>query len=206
MVLDETAIWASDGARARQSNVFWQDTKTHVAQLVTRDRNHPSVFGWSVCSKVKPVITNVIHLPPEMMQTLYEYTRLGLASCINSIRPGNGSRRMVMEMVADELPVNMLHYGGPDSMMQAQKLETSPGVLEYRVAPIMRPQSRWPGATGNAPMFPSRDAWKESRLRLIRTCWSRRNMMRTIAVCSTLSGTDCVRCLWGCPTPPVHRN
>ncbi len=130
MVLDETAIWASDGGPKLDSNAFWQDTKTHVAQLVTRDRNHPSVFGWSVCNEVKPVITNVFHGPPEMLQTLYEYysTWAGIVHQLDPTRQwisadgdGDGGGR---------LPVNMLHYGGPDSMIQAEKLGKPWGVGE----------------------------------------------------------------------------
>ena len=130
MVLDETAIWASDGGPKLDSEAFWQDTKTHVAQLVTRDRNHPSVFGWSVCNEVKPVITNVFHGPPEMLQTLYEYysTWAGIVHQLDPTRQwisadgdGDGGGR---------LPVNMLHYGGPDSMLQAEKLGKPWGVGE----------------------------------------------------------------------------
>jgi beta-galactosidase len=130
MVLDETAIWASDGGPKLDSDAFWRDTKTHVAQLVTRDRNHPSVFGWSVCNEVKPVITNVFHGPPEMLQTLYEYYS-AWADMVHQLDPtrqwisadgdGDGGGR---------LPVNMLHYGGPDSMMQAEKLGKPWGVGE----------------------------------------------------------------------------
>jgi hypothetical protein len=130
MVLDETAIWASDGGPKLDSEAFWRDTKTHVAQLVTRDRNHPSVFGWSVCNEVKPVIANVFHGPPEMMQTLYEHYS-AWADIVHQLDPtrqwisadgdGDGGGR---------LPVNMLHYGGPDSMMQAEKLGKPWGVGE----------------------------------------------------------------------------
>jgi beta-galactosidase len=130
MVLDETAIWASDGGPKLDSDAFWRDTNTHVAQLVTRDRNHPSVFGWSVCNEVKPIITNVFHGPPEMLQTLYEHYLIW-AGIVHQLDPtrqwisadgdGDGGGR---------LPVNMLHYGGPDSMMQAEKLGKPWGVGE----------------------------------------------------------------------------
>ena len=130
MVLDETAVWASDGGPKLDSDAFWQDTKTHVAQLVTRDRNHPSVFGWSVCNEVKPVVTNVFHGPPEMLRTLYDYYSIW-AGIVHQLDPtrqwisadgdGDGGGR---------LPVNMLHYGGPDSMMQAEKLGKPWGVGE----------------------------------------------------------------------------
>ena len=130
MVLDETAIWASDGGPKLDSDAFWQDTKTHVAQLVIRDRNHPSVFGWSVCNEVKPVVANVFHGPPEMMQTLYGYYSIW-TEIVHRLDPtrqwisadgdGDGGGR---------LPVNILHYAGPDSMIQAEKLGKPWGVGE----------------------------------------------------------------------------
>jgi len=140
MVLDETAIWASDGGPKLDSDAFWQDTKSHVAQLVTRDRNHPSVFGWSVCNEVKPVITNVFHGPPEMLQTLYEHYSIW-AGIVHELDPtrqwisadgdGDGGGR---------LPVNMLHYGGPDSMMQAEKPGKPWGVGEAGGAYFATPE------------------------------------------------------------------
>jgi Glycosyl hydrolases family 2/Glycosyl hydrolases family 2, sugar binding domain/Glycosyl hydrolases family 2, TIM barrel domain len=130
MVLDETAIWASDGGPKLDSDAFWQDTKTHVAQLVLRDRNHPSVFGWSVCNEVKPVVANVFRGPPEMMQTLYGYYSIW-AEIVHRLDPtrqwisadgdGDGGGR---------LPVNILHYAGPDAMIQAEKLGKPWGVGE----------------------------------------------------------------------------
>ncbi len=140
MVLDETAIWASDGGPKLDSQSFWRDTKAHVAELVTRDRNHPSVFGWSVCNEVKPVITNVFHGPPEMLQTLYAYYSIW-AEIVHQLDPtrqwisadgdGDGGGR---------LPVNMLHYGGPDSMMQAEKLNKPWGVGEASGAYYATPE------------------------------------------------------------------
>lgn len=130
MVLDETAIWASDGGPKLDSDAYWNDTKQHVAQLVVRDRNHPSIFGWSVCNEVKPVIENVFHGPPEMLQTLYEHYSIW----VNIVRQLDPTRQWIS---ADgdgdgggRLPVNMLHYGGPDSMVQAENLGKPWGVGE----------------------------------------------------------------------------
>ena len=49
LVLDETAIWASDGGPKMDDSDFWADTKNHVSELIMRDRNHPSV--WLECIK-----------------------------------------------------------------------------------------------------------------------------------------------------------
>jgi hypothetical protein len=140
MVLDETAIWASDGVPKLDSDAFWQDTKSHVAQLVIRDRNHPSVFGWSVCNEVKPVIANVFRGPPEMMQTLYRYYSIWVEivhrldptrQWISADGDGDGGGR---------LPVNVLHYAGPDSLMAAEKLGKPWGVGEAGGAYFATPE------------------------------------------------------------------
>jgi len=50
-VLDETGIWSSDGGPKMDSDDYWVYCKKHVKSLVMRDRNHPAVFGWSVCNE-----------------------------------------------------------------------------------------------------------------------------------------------------------
>ena len=51
-VLDETSNWGSDGQHKYDAPDFWKRCDDQVARLVTRDRNHPSVFGWSVSNEV----------------------------------------------------------------------------------------------------------------------------------------------------------
>ena len=53
-VLDETGIWSSDGGPKMDSDDYWIYCKKHVKSLVMRDRNHPAVFGWSVCNETVP--------------------------------------------------------------------------------------------------------------------------------------------------------
>jgi hypothetical protein len=140
MVLDETAIWASDGGPKLDSDAFWQDTKMHVAQLVMRDRNHPSIFGWSVCNEVKPIVTNVFHGPPGMLQTLYGYYSVW-AEIVHKFDPtrpwisadGDGDG-------GGSLPVNLLHYPSTNSVEQAEKLGKPWGVGEAGGAYFATPE------------------------------------------------------------------
>ena len=67
-VLDETAIWASDGGPKIDSEVYWEACRQHVKGLIIRDRNHPSVFGWSVCNETLPVSHNVLKAPDELIK------------------------------------------------------------------------------------------------------------------------------------------
>ena len=59
-VLNETANWASDGGPKLDSEHFWKESKEHLKRFVLRDRNHASVFGWSISNENKPVILHAV--------------------------------------------------------------------------------------------------------------------------------------------------
>ena len=65
-VLNETANWASDGGPKLDSEHFWKESKEHLKRFVLRDRNHASVFGWSISNENKPVILHVYNRPELM--------------------------------------------------------------------------------------------------------------------------------------------
>lgn len=46
-VLDETAFFGSNLSANLEENILWERLNAHYDGLVLRDRNHPSVFGWS---------------------------------------------------------------------------------------------------------------------------------------------------------------
>ncbi|AEU36553.1 glycoside hydrolase family 2 sugar binding protein [Granulicella mallensis MP5ACTX8] len=130
VVLDETAIWASDGGPKLDSPAFWEDTNSHVAELVMRDRNHPAVMGWSVCNEMKPIVQSVFHNPPGMYDVLLEHYALWRKICeeLDPTRPwisadgdddGNG-----------RLPVYVVHYGGNPAIERAAKTGKPWGVGE----------------------------------------------------------------------------
>ena len=58
-VLDESALWASDGGPKMDSEELWMRSREHVRDMVLRDRNHASVLGWSVCNEVMGVMDGV---------------------------------------------------------------------------------------------------------------------------------------------------
>ena len=68
LVLDETAMWASDGGPDITSDEYWKAADDHLGHFILRDRNHPSVFGWSVCNENIPVAVNVFHAPESLVQ------------------------------------------------------------------------------------------------------------------------------------------
>lgn len=69
-ILDESAIWASSGALKYDSPEFWKNSEDHLRRLIKRDRNHPSVFGWSICNEVFAVGLHVYHSPNEIIDDI----------------------------------------------------------------------------------------------------------------------------------------
>jgi hypothetical protein len=130
LVLDETAIWASDGGPKMDDPNFWADTKNHVSELIMRDRNHPSVFGWSVSNEVMPVVTNVMHNPPGVKDTLVKYYGIWAEIC-HKLDP---SRPWVSADGEDDgeghFPDYVVHYGGPAAMDRGKKSGKPWGVGE----------------------------------------------------------------------------
>lgn len=47
MVLDETALFGSSIRLNLEEEITWQRSHKHLERLILRDRNHPSVIGWS---------------------------------------------------------------------------------------------------------------------------------------------------------------
>ena len=140
LVLDETAVWASDGGPKLDDPAFWADTRQQLQEQIYRDRNHPSVFGWSVSNEVKPVIRNVMHGPAAMMDTLLENFS-SWASICQKLDP---TRPWISADGEDDgdgrLPLYIVHYGGTESMDRAHKSGKPWGVGEAGNAYYGTPQ------------------------------------------------------------------
>lgn len=115
-VLDETAIWASDGGIKFDSEEFWESSREHIRRLVLRDRNHASVLGWSVSNENKPLIHRHILEDPGLLPRQVKAWKKWLEICNENdpTRPwvsGDGE--------ADgegTLPIVIGHYGDINSM------------------------------------------------------------------------------------------
>jgi hypothetical protein len=116
LVLDETAVWASDGGPKLNEPAYWQDSRTHVSELILRDRNHPAIFGWSVSNEVMPIVTGVMRNPPGMRDTLIKYYGIWRDICQNL----DPSRPWISADGEDDgqgrFPSYVVHYGGPTAM------------------------------------------------------------------------------------------
>jgi len=52
LIMDESGIFGSHINFNYDSQEFWQRNREHIKQLVRRDRNHPSIVGWSVSNEI----------------------------------------------------------------------------------------------------------------------------------------------------------
>lgn len=115
-VLDETGIWSSDGGPKMDSDDYWVYCRKHVKSLVLRDRNHPSVFGWSVCNETVPVVINVFHAPESIVQRQISE----INNWVKIVRDLDPTRDWISgdgeDMRPTDLPTVIGHYGNEGSM------------------------------------------------------------------------------------------
>ena len=116
MVIDETAIWASDGGLKVDSEALWKRCLGHVQNLVRRDRNHPSIIGWSVANELLGVIEGVYRAPRAIQDRALEQFSAWARECavLDPTRPwisGDGEGD-----AEGRLPVVVVHYPGKDVM------------------------------------------------------------------------------------------
>ena len=145
-VLAETANWASDGGPALENPIFWEHSKDHLRRMVMRDRNHASVFGWSISNENKPVILYV-HKRPDLMPLQEQAWR----DWVEIVRQADPSRPWISSDGEEDgegiLPVTMGHYGDAGSMREWKAIGKPWGVGEHSMAYYGTPEevSRYNG-------------------------------------------------------------
>lgn len=132
-VLDETSIWASDGGPKMDSPAFWEACKEHIRRLVLRDRNHASVFGWSISNENKPVILHVFN-KPELMK----YQEQAWKDWSEIVKQNDPTRPWISSDGEDDgngvLPVTVGHYGDMNSMKHWEAIGKPWGIGEHSMA------------------------------------------------------------------------
>lgn len=132
-VLDETANWASDGGPKLDSELFWENSKDHLRRFVKRDRNHASVFGWSISNENKPVILYVFNRPDLM--PLQEKAWQEWRDIVRELDP---TRPWISSDGEDDgdgvLPVTVGHYGDKNSMKHWKAIGKPWGMGEHSMA------------------------------------------------------------------------
>lgn len=132
-VMNETANWASDGGPKLDSHKFWEASKEHLERFVLRDRNHASVFGWSVSNENKPVILHVYNKPELMplQKKAWEDWR-------DIVRRNDPTRPWISADGEDDgdgiLPTTVGHYGDLNSMKRWVEIGKPWGIGEHSMA------------------------------------------------------------------------
>lgn len=132
-VLDETANWGSDGGPKFDAPEFWENSKDHLRRFVLRDRNHASIFGWSISNENKPVIMNVFNRPdlmPLQEQAWKDWRDI--------VKANDTTRPWISSDGEDDgngiLPVTVGHYGDEGSMRHWIGIGKPWGIGEHGMA------------------------------------------------------------------------
>lgn len=70
LIMDESAIFGSHCNFNYDSEKFWERNRAHVGRLVRRDRNHPSIVGWSVSNEIWCVLRS--RAPQACQEKIYD--------------------------------------------------------------------------------------------------------------------------------------
>jgi beta-galactosidase len=139
-VLDETAIWASDGGPKIDSEEYWMHCESHLRKLIRRDKNHASVFGWSVCNETIPVCLYVYRTPDELLQRqIKEINKwVKITKELDPTRDwisGDGETER-----NTDLPTNLGHYGDEKTIEYWASLPLPWGIGEQGMAYYASPK------------------------------------------------------------------
>ncbi|MDR2058106.1 MAG: beta-galactosidase [Dysgonamonadaceae bacterium] len=110
MVLDETALFGSSIRLNFEENLTWERSHQHLERLIKRDRNHPSVVGWSAGNELFAIA--LLNKPPQEISDKWDEKMVELALSAKTIDPTrdfitlDGDRDM-----NGQLPVWSKHFG-----------------------------------------------------------------------------------------------
>ena len=132
-VLNETSNWASDGGPKFDLDAFWKVSDKHLERLILRDRNYPSVFGWSLTNENRPIIMHVFNRPDLMPVQVEAWARWAkMCRELDPTRPwisGDGD-----DDGDGTLPTVVGHYGDENGMKNWASRGKPWGVGEHSMA------------------------------------------------------------------------
>ncbi len=133
-VMDESAIWASHCQNNYDEPGTWERFYEHVSRLVRRDRNYPSVMGWSVENEVRMALEQ----PFESEETI---ARVGEKICklMDIVRDLDPTRDWISADGSHDwdgrFPTNILHYVNKEAYQDIRREANKPvGVGECTIA------------------------------------------------------------------------
>jgi beta-galactosidase len=110
MVLDEDALFGSSIALNLEEGITWDRTAQEIDRLILRDRNHPSVIGWSVGNEIFAIA--LLNKPAPDVAKVWDSKMVKLAQLALSLDP---TRTLVTsdgdKDLDGNLPVWSKHFG-----------------------------------------------------------------------------------------------
>lgn len=138
LILAENDIWATGGAYNYDCEITWKRFYEHTTNWVLRDRNHPSIIGWSIGNEVSGSM-NRLRPTEEYRQNVYEK----FSKMVNIVKENDGTRDWISSDgdfdMDGRLPVSVLHYNYPENYADFAKVEKPFGVGESGIGYYGRP-------------------------------------------------------------------
>lgn len=134
IVLDESAIWASHCQNNYDEPITWERFSDHLARLVRRDRNYPSVMGWSVENEVRMALEQ----PFQSEETIAAVGEK-ICSLMEIVRRLDPTRDWISADGSQDwdgrFPTRILHYVNKESYAEIARRAGKPvGVGECTIA------------------------------------------------------------------------
>ncbi len=110
MVLDETALFGSSIRLNLEEDITWERTYDHLERLIQRDKNHPSVIGWSAGNEMFAIA--LLNKPTKEVSDKWDDKLVDLTLSIQNI--DNTREFLTLDGDRDmdgRLPVWSKHFG-----------------------------------------------------------------------------------------------
>ena len=110
MVLDETALFGSSIRLNLEEEITWQRSQDHLDRLILRDRNHPSVIGWSAGNEMFAIA--LLNKPEKEVSDKWDQKMLALTLSAKRLDPTRDFITLDGDKDMDgQLPVWSKHFG-----------------------------------------------------------------------------------------------
>jgi beta-galactosidase len=110
MVLDETALFGSSIRLNLEEDITWQRSQEHLDRLIVRDRNHPSIIGWSVGNEMFAIA--LLNKPAKEISDKWDKKMVALTLSAKRLDPTRGFLTLDGDRDMDgRLPVWSKHFG-----------------------------------------------------------------------------------------------
>lgn len=110
MVLDETALFGSSIRLNLEEEITWKRSQEHLDRLILRDRNHPSVIGWSAGNEMFAIA--LLNKPSEEVSDKWDQKMVDLTLSAKRLDPTRDFITLDGDRDMDgRLPVWSKHFG-----------------------------------------------------------------------------------------------